>query len=351
MTLRLLADDGAVLYLNGKEATRWNMPTGLVNHTTAAVANIQTNENSYGTSGAGYLSVFTLPKNGEAGGVASGSELYYSFDYANIHVVCLDSFLSDRSTNGSMLAWLRNDLAATEKDWIIAFWHHPPYSWGDHNSDGDFFLIEMRERVLPILEEYGVDMVFSGHSHAYERSYLLDGHYGHSWQLQPSMVLDAGLGRPGSDGPYRKPAGGLGAHWGTVYTVCGCSGQGGGGDFARHPAMAVNHGGYGSMILEIEGLQLNARFLRPSMVIDDSFAMDKSAPTTIRPHLQITRGTNGAVISWPTSDPAWTLQWADGLPASLWEPAPERVRTMARRNAVTIETNGVHRFFQLRADP
>jgi hypothetical protein len=37
----------------------------------------------------------------------------------------------------------------------------------------------MRQYAAPILERYGVDLVLSGHSHNYERSYLLDGHYGH----------------------------------------------------------------------------------------------------------------------------------------------------------------------------
>ena len=99
-----------------------------------------------------YLNSFSMPRQGEAGGLATGTKLYYSFDYANIHLIVLDSFLSDRSTNGAMLTWLRNDLAATDKDWIIAYWHHPPYSWGGHDSDTDYFQIEMRERVLPVLE-------------------------------------------------------------------------------------------------------------------------------------------------------------------------------------------------------
>src|SRR5207248_1686180 len=158
-------------------------------------------------------------------------------------------------------------------------------SWGTHNSDDDLWQTDMRERALPILESYGVDLVLSGHSHVYERSFLLDGHYGYSWQLQPSMILNGRLGGAGLDDaePYRKPAGGLGAHRGTVYAVCGCSGEGGLGDFPLHPAMAVNHGGFGSMVIELNGLQLKASFLRPSQEIEDWFAIDKSAPTTIRP--------------------------------------------------------------------
>ena len=44
-----------------------------------------------------YFDIFTLPRNAEAGGVPSGTEAYYSFDYANIHFVVLDSFGSDRA--------------------------------------------------------------------------------------------------------------------------------------------------------------------------------------------------------------------------------------------------------------
>jgi hypothetical protein len=306
----------------------------------------------YGNHGAPYLGLFTLPAQGEAGGMASGSELYYSFDYANIHFICLDSFLSDNSTNGPMLTWLRSDLAATEKDWIIAYWHHPPYSWGTHNSDSEYFLGDTREKFLPILEAYGVDLVLNGHSHNYERSFLLNGHYGRSWTLASSMVLDSGSGSPDTDGPYRKPSGGLGAHQGAVYAVCGCSGTGGLDEgFPRHPAMAVNHGGFGSMILEIDGLRLKASFLRPSLEIDDTFTIDKSVPAAIRPELSITSAPNGATISWPTSKPAFALEWADAIPASWWQPFPQTARNVGRQNVVRVETNGPRHFFRLRSQP
>ncbi len=44
-------------------------------------------------------------------------------------------------------------------------------------------MVDMRETVLPILEAGGIDVVFAGHSHAYERSYLLDGAYGYGTAL------------------------------------------------------------------------------------------------------------------------------------------------------------------------
>ena len=49
----------------------------------------------------------------EAGGVASGTEAYYSFDYANVHFIVLDSHDSPRSPGGAMLTWMKADLAAT----------------------------------------------------------------------------------------------------------------------------------------------------------------------------------------------------------------------------------------------
>src|SRR5690606_119797 len=114
----------------------------------------------------------TFPTAGEAGGVPSGTEKYYSFDYGNVHFICLDSMSSDRSSTGPMATWLREDLESTTQDWVIAFFHHPPYSKGSHNSDNptgsDRELLEMREGILPILEAGGVDLVLSGHSHSYE---------------------------------------------------------------------------------------------------------------------------------------------------------------------------------------
>jgi len=82
-----------------------------------------------------YYEIFSLPKNAEAGGTPSGTEAYYSFDHANIHFISLNSYDVDRSATGAMLTWLENDLMNTAQDWIIAFWHHPPYSKGSHDSD------------------------------------------------------------------------------------------------------------------------------------------------------------------------------------------------------------------------
>ncbi|MEO6133266.1 MAG: metallophosphoesterase family protein, partial [Saprospiraceae bacterium] len=96
-----------------------------------------------------YYDIFTFPVNGECGGVASGTEAYYSFDFGNVHFIVLDSYGTDRSATGPMHTWCVSDLQNTLADWIITFWHHPAYSKGSHDSDVDIELKQMRENFLP----------------------------------------------------------------------------------------------------------------------------------------------------------------------------------------------------------
>lgn len=118
-----------------------------------------------------YLKAFELPV-----GILDDteSERYYSLDYSNIHFVSLDTNTpfnraSDRVTN-DMLDWLEKDLKDKDTDekktWTIVFFHHPPYSSGKkHGSD-----LRVRQKLVPILEKYNVDLVFSGHEHNFERT-------------------------------------------------------------------------------------------------------------------------------------------------------------------------------------
>lgn len=227
-----------------------------------------------------YYDIFTLPKNGEAGGVASGTEAYYSFDIANLHFICLNSHDVDRSPGSPMLDWLASDLAATDAEWTIAFWHHPPYTKGSHDSDTEPQLIEMRQNVLPILEAYGVDLVLSGHSHSYERSFLLDGHYGLSTSLATAMILDGGDGRPEGDGAYAKPGAGANPHEGAVYAVAGSSSRLGVGPL-DHPAMHFSIAELGSVVLDVFGRRLDATFLSSTSTVLDTFTLLKAGAGTV----------------------------------------------------------------------
>ena len=229
-----------------------------------------------------YYDMLTLPKQGEAGGVASGTEAYYSFDYGDIHFVCLESSESSRASNGPMLTWLQNDLAATNQRWVVAYWHHPPYSKGSHSSDVDIELIEMRQNAVPILEAYGVDLVLGGHSHSYERSFLIDGHYGFSSTFLPAMKKDGGSGQPGPGSTaYVKPTPGIAPHEGAVYAVAGSSGKTQSAPL-NHPAMFFSIEVLGSMVLDFVCGELQARFVDAAGVVRDWFTLQKGFSPPVR---------------------------------------------------------------------
>ncbi|MFQ5799496.1 MAG: metallophosphoesterase [Bacteroidota bacterium] len=241
-----------------------------------------------------YFDSFTLPTNAEAGGLASGTEAYYSFDYGNIHFINLDSSTaSSRLPGSAMLTWLEDDLAVTSQDWIIAYWHHAPYTKGSHDSDAEIELNQMRENVLPILEAVGVDLVLTGHSHSYERSFLIDSHYGTSDTLTDDMIIDSGNGRLDGDGAYSKPTLGQGSHEGAVYAVVGSSGLISGGPL-NHPVMVNSLNELGSMVLDVNGSQLDAKFIDNNGItphILDYFTIVKGRPsariTVDKPYPQV----------------------------------------------------------------
>ena len=262
-----------------------------------------------------YFDIFTLPKNGEVGGVASGTEHYYSFDYANIHFICLDSMTAGRATNNAMYLWLTNDLANITATWTIAYWHHPPYTKGSHDSDYETELIEMREVFLPVLEQAGVDLVLAGHSHCYERSFLLDHHYRDSTTFNSSMKLDAGSGRENDTGAYRKNLFDPDAHQGTVYAVLGSSGQASGGTF-NHPAMRVSFGQLGSLVLDINSNRLDATFLRETGATNDTFTILKTSSTsTLRIVSQTLNPMRHCTITWSSvGGLRYRVSFRDGNP-------------------------------------
>ena len=233
-----------------------------------------------------YYDIFMLPSMGQAGGVMSGTEAYYSFDYANIHVVCIDSSDSSWSKSGAMVKWLTADLEANKQDWLIAYCHHPPYTKGSHDSDNDrdseARMRMMRERILPVLENYGLDLMLTGHSHAYERSYLTDGFYGRSDTLDEKTHFKSMKdGRENGTGVYTKPTRGPAPHEGAVYVVAGSSGQISGGRL-QHPVKALSLNVLGSLVLDIDGHRLDATFIDERARVRDYFTIIKGgqpAPT------------------------------------------------------------------------
>ncbi|XP_040994094.1 purple acid phosphatase 23 [Juglans microcarpa x Juglans regia] len=121
-----------------------------------------------------YLTRFAVPS------VESGSKsnFYYSFDAGGVHFIMLGAYVDYNST-GAQYAWLKEDLQHIDRTvtpWLVAAWHPPWYnSYSSHYQEFEC----MRQEMEAILYQYGVDIVFSGHVHAYERmnrvyNYTLD---------------------------------------------------------------------------------------------------------------------------------------------------------------------------------
>jgi predicted phosphodiesterase len=90
-----------------------------------------------------------------------GGQRYYTFKPRNgVRIFALDSNYMDQP----QLQWLEKELTASGSDWKICFFHHPLYSSGMHGSD-----IPLRDQLEPLFLKHGVDVVFSGHEHFYER--------------------------------------------------------------------------------------------------------------------------------------------------------------------------------------
>jgi acid phosphatase type 7 len=233
---------------------------------------------SSGKTGIGpYYDAYVVPTRAETGGVASGTEAYYSFDYANVHFICLNSHDLSRKPGDPMASWLKADLEKTKADWIVAFWHHPPYTKGSHDSDKEADLTEMRKLIMPIIEAGGVDVVLTGHSHIYERSMLMDGAYA-TTTVSENVILDDGDGDPDGDGAYRKSKG-IKAHEGTVQIVTGNAGQ----TLGRNGTMPVMRRivlEHGSALIDVKGDTLVARMINREGAESDLFSIVKRGKVT-----------------------------------------------------------------------
>ncbi|MGB6370881.1 MAG: metallophosphoesterase [Atribacterota bacterium] len=111
-----------------------------------------------------YFDNFDLPHN----------ERWYSVEKDNFHFIVLDSN-SDCSIGSEKYFWLEDDLQNINENikFVIAIFHHPPFSTGPHAEDEK----GLRQTIIPLFEQYGIDIVFNGHDHDYERSFYNDIYY------------------------------------------------------------------------------------------------------------------------------------------------------------------------------
>ncbi len=106
-----------------------------------------------------FADFFSLPNN----------EQWYSFDFGVAHFIILDD--SDEEMfveNKEQLQWLENDLRNIQSEWTFVFFHIPPFTAGGGYFERGRLLI--KNTIHPILEKFGVDLVFSGDDHDYERT-------------------------------------------------------------------------------------------------------------------------------------------------------------------------------------
>lgn len=273
-----------------------------------------------------YFDIFTLPTNGEVGGVPSGTEQWYSYDYGPIHIVMLDGYgtqtingverkFYDDTTSHPQVQWLKQDLAANSKRWTIVYQHFPPYSQGSHNSETEADLIAIRQRINPILERYGVDLVLTGHSHNYERSWPIHDQYGPMSDFTNNPAAYR-FPQHNSTGRYDGSAGSCPyvttsekRKQGTVYVVTGSAGA-----FDPNPtpnthAVMVKSEKVigGSFFLEIEDNRLDAKFIQnnpPGYVIGDQFTMMKDVARTTT--YALTAGQSTTLTASYVGDYSWS---------------------------------------------
>ena len=199
------------------------------------------------SDGQPFLDAFYLPHNNPL-----NSEKYYSFDYSNVHFVALDSNQST-APHGAMATWLAGDLAATSQRWKIVYLHHPPYSSSTtHGSN-----LKIRANLEPIFQAYGVDLVFSGHDHDYERTFPVSGGTPVNAAQEPSYR------DPGA--PIYFVSGGGG---GTLYSL-------GEAPSWRAYARSVFH----TMAVDVVGDSIHARAINTKGATIDEMTLTKSSST------------------------------------------------------------------------
>ena len=255
---------------------------------------------------------FSVPSAGQNGGVASNVKNYYSFNIGDVHFISLDSYGKDDGnttkmydTSGAQATWLKADLAANTKRWTIAYFHHPPYTKTSHSSDfnagaGELDLVAIRERFVRILERNGVDLILCGHSHGYERSYLLKNFYNtYASPLEDANFNAAIHTATGNtqNGKYDGTANACAFNYnsgkynhGSIYVVAGSAGQvSNASQAAGYPQncmyysyVDVNKGG--CLYFEIDSNRLDAKFISyntaPTPVIRDQFTILKDVNKT-----------------------------------------------------------------------
>lgn len=109
---------------------------------------------------------------GAAPNSATITGCYYSFDWGDAHFAVLNS--NDMyPMSMAQINWLKNDMNASDAQWKIVLMHRALYSAGKNINKPDTLI--MRDMLLPVIDELGIDVVFAGHDHMYFRTNTVKG--------------------------------------------------------------------------------------------------------------------------------------------------------------------------------
>jgi Calcineurin-like phosphoesterase/Purple acid Phosphatase, N-terminal domain len=209
-------------------------------------------------NGAPYYRYFSLPNN----------EAYYSFDYANAHIIALDSN-QPYDAGSPQYRWLEEDLKKARADWKIVFFHHPMFSAHPTRS-----INATRWAWEPLFLKYGVNLVLTGHDHHYQR-------------CRPIGSMD------GEAITYHFTSGGGGA---PLYPV------------EKKPWTAVTQSVHNYMVLDFDGRKVHGKAVTDEGKQIDDFTIDLDR-----------RPPPGELVVWEP------IAWERSLEEQLRAAAPSRV--------------------------
>jgi predicted phosphodiesterase len=123
-------------------------------------------------------------------------ESYYTYKKGNVRFFVLNSNYMDPKQS----AWLETQLRdAGNGDWKVCYFHHPLYTSAKFHGPS----LDLRQSLEPLFMKYGVDVVFSGHEHVYERVHPQHGIYyfteGASGELRPGDLARSAITDKGFD--------------------------------------------------------------------------------------------------------------------------------------------------------
>ena len=207
-----------------------------------------------------YFDLFNLPAKGECGGKPSGTEAYYSLDYGSAHFIVLDTIGLDCNYK-QMFTWLEKDLkSVTDGKWKIIISHYPLRSQFFEQAKKNSRITEVSEytfktKILELNDNFDVDLMISGHVHAYQRTFpVKDGKIRSHFASKISEVNTARYDR----------------HEGTIYMLAGTSGSAWLNTKLKQSSFTAKAlGKPGALILKIKPESMSVSFLSESEKILD----------------------------------------------------------------------------------